>query len=177
MYIANEKYDTNIAEYLLYMYHIEDIIRSSGFDEAVLEQNVVSKYNLPPHQMSEIKHWYHGLMRDMQREGVEKSGHLAILTDLANELNDIHIQMLNTLEEERYKELYQWVKVYIKELKSKMNNPALTEMEVCLNGLYGFMLIRMQGREISEETAQGMSAFSQILRIVSQKFHDKYSNA
>jgi len=174
MFIAREKFKSNIVEYILYMFNIEDVIRFNHFSISELEINIISKYNLPDNQLDEVRSWYQTLINQMEKEDIRESGHLSTLKELIFKLNDFHIQLLNTLEEEHYIEQYRWAAGYIKELKIKMNNAELTEIEVCLNGLYGFMLLKMKGTPISDETLQAMSVFSQMLRHLSQKYLERF---
>ena len=44
MITASQKRKENIAEYLLYMWQIEDIIRANGLDLAKIESTVIDKY-------------------------------------------------------------------------------------------------------------------------------------
>ena len=46
MYIASQKRKENIAEYLLYMWQIEDLIRANGLDLDKIKSNVIDKYQL-----------------------------------------------------------------------------------------------------------------------------------
>ena len=172
MLIAREKYRNNIVEYILYMYHMEDLIRANHFDMDELEKNVLSLYTLPPQQWIELKTWYQSMIDQMMKDEIKEIGHLASLKELIFKLNDLHIQLLNTLGEERYLEHYQWASGMIKELKEKMKSPDLTEIEVCINGLYGFMLLKMKNKSISEETSQAMAVFSQLLRYISKKYNE-----
>jgi hypothetical protein len=55
MIIAREKYRSNIVEYILYMYHIEELIRANHLNIEELEKNVISRYSLPQEQMSELR--------------------------------------------------------------------------------------------------------------------------
>jgi len=170
MLVAREKLKTNIVEYILYMYHIEDVIRANKLEMGELEKNIISKYNLPERQLEEVRAWYHDLIRQMIRNDIQESGHLVSLKEVIFNLNDLHILLLNTLEETRYLELYHWASDSIKELKLKMNSPEMTEVEVCLNGLYAFMLMKMKGIEVTEETSEAMGVFSQMLRHLSTKY-------
>jgi len=177
MLIAREKFKTNIVEYILYMFNIEDVIRANKLDMVNLEKNVIPSYNLPESQLEEIRLWYKDLISQMTREDVQESGHLASIKELIFNLNDLHIQMLNSLDQERYIELYHWASDYISELKAKMNHPEMTEIEVCLNGLYGFMLLKMKGLEITAETLEAMGIFTQMLRFLAKNFHAQYRSA
>ena len=177
MLIAREKFKTNIVEYILYMFHIEDIIRINKLSISELEKNVISSYNLPENQLKETSAWYNDLISQMVRDDVQESGHIASPKELIFKLNDLHIQLLNSLEEERYVELYHWASDYIKELKAKMNKRDMTEIEVCLNGLYALMLLKMKGNDITAETSEAMSLFSQLLRYLSKKYQEIYRSS
>jgi hypothetical protein len=173
MFISLEKFKTNIVEYILYMFHIEDVIRSNHGNITELGRNIIVHYNLPNNQLDEVRSWYRNLIIQMEKEDIKEAGHLSSLKEIIFELNDLHIQLLNSLEEERYIEHYQWASGYIKELKNKMGHPELTEIEVCLNGLYGTMLLKMKGKEISEETSEAMAVFTQMLRYLTKKYHER----
>ena len=155
------------------MYHIEELIRANHLNIEELEKNVISRYSLPQEQMSELRSWYQNLLTQMVQDGIAESGHLESLRELIFKLNDLHIQLLNTIGEERYVELYQWAKDIIAELKQKMKLPEITEMEVCINGLYGYKLLKLKDNDISQETAQAMAVMSQLLGYVTRKYHAK----
>ena len=57
MIIANEKEKENIAEYILYMWHIEDLIRAYNFDINVIYSAVIQQFNLSNESVSEMKNW------------------------------------------------------------------------------------------------------------------------
>ena len=62
MLISREKRRSNIVEYLLYMYQIEDIIRSFQFDITQIDANVVQRFDQPAAIKLEIKLWYADLI-------------------------------------------------------------------------------------------------------------------
>ena len=55
MIIASQKRKENIAEYLLYMWQIEDIIRAYKLDIDTIDEQIVSKYNVPDDKKKEIR--------------------------------------------------------------------------------------------------------------------------
>jgi hypothetical protein len=173
MFIAQEKYQSNISEYILYMFHIEDVIRACHLDIEEIEKTILPDYKLPADKAEQVKNWYQKLISQMKDDDLQQSGHIRQLKELLYELNDFHISLLNTLQEERYVEYYQWAKPIIQELKNKMKTPSLTEMEVCFDGLYGFMLLKMKHKEITSETSDAMSIFIQLLRYLSKKYKEK----
>ena len=49
MYIASQKRKENIAEYLLYMWQIEDLIRANNMDMNLIEKNIIEPSRLDRH--------------------------------------------------------------------------------------------------------------------------------
>ena len=94
MIIASQKHKENIAEYLLYMWQIEDIIRANGLDIDRIKENVIDRFNLSPAQTKEMVEWYESLIDMMRREGVEKSGHLQLNKNVIIQLTDLHLALL-----------------------------------------------------------------------------------
>ena len=78
--------------------------------------------------------------------------------------------MLQKEEETQYKEIYTQTKPIIEEFKSKSGLPQSSDIEVCLNGLYALMLLRLQNKDVSNATAEALAHFSKFLAILSQKF-------
>ena len=78
MFIAQELRKKNIAEYLLYMWQTEDIIRVYDCDMAQLRRNYLSKFNYNDEQMEEEELWFTNLIRMMNQEGAREKGHLQI---------------------------------------------------------------------------------------------------
>ena len=76
MLIAKLKKETNIVEYILYMYQIEDIIRSFQFDLKLIDQHIVQQFDQNETVKAEIKDWYAGMINGMKFQEIEKTGHL-----------------------------------------------------------------------------------------------------
>lgn len=170
MLIAREKRITNISEFILYMWQVEDIIRASGFDIEIIENNIISKYKQPREVLFEIRDWYSGLIKSMKEEGIEKKGHLAFLNSLIDDLNDLHIRLLNHPDEQEYRALYSQARPNIEAFMGKTGNRVRSEIEACLTGLYGFLMMRLKNKEIYKETAEALSTFSNLLAYLSKRF-------
>jgi len=170
MLIAREKRITNIAEFILYMWQVEDIIRASGFDIDLIEKNIISKYKQPNEVLFEIRDWYSGLIKSMKEEGLEKKGHLAFLNSLVRDFNDLHIRLLNHSDEQEYRLLYNQSRPNIEAFMAKTGSRISNEIEACLTGLYGFLMMRLKNKEIFKETAEAISTFSSLLAYLSKRF-------
>ena len=95
MITASEKKRENIAEYLLYMWQIEDLIRAFGLDLDRIERDIVGRYEgLEPGKRKEMLEWYESLIDMMRREGVEKSGHLQLNRNVIIALDDLHRRLM-----------------------------------------------------------------------------------
>lgn len=78
MIIARQKRKENIAEYLLYMWQVEDLIRANNFDMDSIRRTVVDRYDQPGDVKEEIANWYEELIEMMRSEGVMKKGHIQL---------------------------------------------------------------------------------------------------
>ena len=74
MIIARRKRKENIAEYLLYMWQVEDLIRANNFDMDSIRRTVVDRYDQPDDIKEEIAKWYEELIEMMRSEGVMEKG-------------------------------------------------------------------------------------------------------
>ena len=63
MFVAQELRKKSIAEYLLYMWQIEDIIRAYGCSLPVIKKNYVDRFDFTPEQREEELDWFGNLIR------------------------------------------------------------------------------------------------------------------
>lgn len=119
MYIASQKRKENIAEYLLYMWQIEDMIRANGLDIDRIKANIIDKTSLTDGQKTQLAEWYESLIDMMRREGVEHSGHLQLNKNVVIQLVQLHDALLKDPRFGEYtKEFYNTLP-YIVELRAK----------------------------------------------------------
>ena len=114
MIIASQKRKENIAEYLLYMWQIEDMIRANGLDLDKIRQNIIDRFkDLTPDQKKQMEEWYESLIDMMRREGVTERGHLQINRNSLGELTELHKQLLGDPRFNQYQAFYYKVLPYI----------------------------------------------------------------
>ena len=168
MIIAQQKRNENIAEYLLYMWQVEDIIRAYKLDIDLIDRNIISQYNISAERKQQMREWYEGLIIMMRNESVQTSGHLQINKNVIIRLNDLHNQLLNESDRfPQYRAQYYQVLPQIVALRAK--TPAeqqCDEIETCFNALYGVILLKLQGKEISKETTQALSGISYFIGLL-----------
>ena len=94
MIIASQKRKENIAEYVLYMWQIEDLIRANNLNLESIEQNVINKYQITNEQHKSMIEWYESLIDMMRRENVVEKGHLQLNKNIIIQLVDLHLALL-----------------------------------------------------------------------------------
>lgn len=173
MLIAKEKKKTNIAEYVLYLWQTEDLIRANGLSLSEIDHNIVQKYEQPPEVKEQIKQWYAGLIEMMKEEGIQEKGHLQFVKNVMAELGDLHRRLLNAPEQNEYRNYYQKAVPVIAQFQQKLQGTVSGEMETCFSALYGVLLLRLQQREITKETADGVDKISQLLALLAKRYHQR----
>ena len=136
MFIAEEKRKNSIAEYILYMWQIENLIRTSQFNIEVIDKTIIDKMGLDDNQRGVEVQWYKGLISNMKQQQLQSKGHLLEIRDLLVELSYLHNSLLNNVKDSNYGFVYQAAKPFVLELKKKQEGLVHDEIEVCLNGLY-----------------------------------------
>ena len=141
----------NIAEYILYLWQMEDYLRA-------FPQNAEATEEL--HELNEMMH----------REGIMEGGHLALANNALNELIDLHAQLLD--EDAMYRAAVIRLQPSLNVLKAKTDRPTMPDIEACLVLLYQIMLLRLQKRPISPETASVQQQATQVLQFLSRIYRD-----
>lgn len=171
MIIASQKRKENIAEYLLYMWQIEDIIRANKLDLESVKTNIIAKFPLDEQKLKEMADWYESLIDMMHREGVSKEGHLQMNKNIIGDLADLNSRILADPHFEDYrKEFYQTLP-YIVELRAKAAENKVGEIETCFNALYGILLLKIQHKEISADTAKAVAQISRFIALLAKCYH------
>jgi flagellin-specific chaperone FliS len=171
MIIASQKRKENIAEYLLYMWQIEDIIRANGLDIDSIEQNVVSRYQLSDEQHKQMVDWYESLIDMMRREEVTEHGHLQMNKNVLNQLVALHQTLLKDPRFSDYSAEFYRTLPFIVELRAKAGENRAGEIETCFNALYAMLMLRLQHKEISKETLTAMQQISKFVSLLATDFH------
>ena len=177
MFTASQKKKDNIAEYLLYMWQIEDLIRAYNLDIDKIQEAIIDQYkDLNDDQRKELRDWYESLIDMMRREGVQEKGHLQINKNVILQLEDLHRQLLNDQKFASYSAQFYHTLPLIVELRAKAGENKAGEIETLFNALYGVLLLRLQGKEISEETQQAINQISKFLAVLSHYYKLDYNN-
>lgn len=172
MFIAQEKFKTNIAEYILYMWQIENVIRTYQFDIKDIENNVIVQLGLDDNAREKVIAWYKDLIKKMKNQHIQSNGHLSELRDTVAELSYLHNTLLNNIRDNQYGFAYNNARPFIKELREKQDGLVKDEIEVCLNGLYAFWMLKAAKKPVSGDTEKAIRAISKVIAILTKKYHE-----
>lgn len=164
------KKQDNIAEYLLFMWQTEDLLRAYGLDIERVWQHLIEPLQKSDEEKKEIRDWYEGLIIMMKSENVQEKGHLQINKNIIIELTDVHLRLLNNPQESAYIAVYYKTLPFIVELRAKSEQTDIPELETCFTALYGYLLLKMQKKEISRETQQAVEQIAKLLAMLSEKY-------
>jgi hypothetical protein len=170
MIIAQKLKQQNIAEYLLYMWQVEDIIRANKLDIDQLETTYLSKFQLDGEAKAQMREWYENLIEMMRGEGVAEKGHLQINRNIIILLTDLHTQLLHSTKHPFYSAAYYKALPFIVELRQRSQTTDKNELENCFDALYGLMLLRLKGQPVSEDTKKAMDSITQFLALLSDYY-------
>lgn len=180
MLVAREKKKSNIAEYVLYMWQVEDMLRALNLDMGMVDKYVVLQFSADEATRHEIHDWYDNIIAIMKQERVEKQGHIQALKNTVDELTELHFFLLHTAHDFRYQQLVTMAAGNLVEFRQRSGaGNEISDVELALNGLYGNLLLRLQKKEVHPETAAAMESFSKMMAYLAARYkqREKEENA
>ena len=166
MFVAKELRKNSIAEYLLYMWQMEDLIRVYGCSLPVIKREYINKFDFTEEQKEEELDWIGNLIRMMNEEGKREYGHLQINEVLLKDVCDFHHRLLQSSKFPFYNAAYYKALPFIVELRNK-GDKDINEIETCLDALYGIMMLRLQKKAISPETEKAIKEITTLVGLLS----------
>jgi len=173
MIIAHQKKDKNIIEYILYMWQVEDLARAYNLDMKEIEKHVISQYDQPEEVITQIREWWENLVAMIKTEKIEKNGHLQVITNTVNDVNRLHLELLNKPGEAAYQLAYNSVATLLKEFDKKSNNRFKNDIEAALTAIYSAFMLKLQGKEITEGTDDAVKRFGKFLAILAKRYKEE----
>ena len=163
MLIAEQKRKENIAEYLIYMYQVEDLIRANQLDLDRIEQTLINQFDVPYEVKREMREWYKTLITMMKEEQKEKTGHLNILNNIVEQMDEMHQEILKQGVDTNYKTLYEKAKNHLEALRMRSGHSNENDIQVALNGLYGLLILKLKKTKITAETTQAFNSITELV--------------
>lgn len=174
MIIAEQKKRENIAEYVLYMWQLEDLMRSIDLDPNAVGAIAAQFDGYDESVVDAAAEWYRKLIRQMKKEKIEGSGHLREVQDIVIELYYLHNTLLNIAKDKDYRSRYEKAAPHLAELRKK-GGKVTNEIELCFNALYGLLLLRLQQSPITPETEAAMQTISNLTGYLASRYHQMKS--
>ena len=172
MIISQKLKETNIAEYVLYMWQVEDSIRALNFDIEQIDRIIIRNYEQPADVKSSIREWYQQLIRQMVREDIREKGHLKLTRDILAKLVSLHNSLIKDNSDKRYRELIKAALPHITEFQQKSGSKRQEIIETCMNGLYALLLLRLQKKKVNQDTGNAMNSFRNLISYLSEKYNE-----
>ena len=171
MLVAKQKQQENIAEYILYMYQIEDVIRAYKFNmDDILEHYV--RPQLPDESfLGQYREWYQRIINEMKSNKLETAGHLPSLNEVLIELSYLHTTLLTATKDPKYLGIIEVAGTNINDFKQKSNLKDKNDIEIAFHAMYMKLLLRLQKKEISAETEEAFDSMRIMLAYLSQGYH------
>lgn len=163
MDIAQAKRRENIAEYILYLWQLEDLLRALQFSpEAIHSQLVAPRKDLSEEQKRIFLLWYMDIANLLHQEGKDEKGHLEHTLHLIGDLHNLHLQLLKFPVGAHYRGTFARLEPELPRLREILgaSNVGMSDTELSFRTLYAAMLYRIKGEG-------GKTAVSDTLEYVS----------
>lgn len=146
MLIALQKRKENIAEYILYLWQLEDLLRAMQLSPEAIYATLVAKISDVDEQQKEnIFNWYMQIVDLLRKEGKETQGHLEHTLHLIGDLHNLHLQLMKLPIGEHYRQTYARLVPALPRLRELIDNEDMSDTELCFRALYAAMLYRIRG--------------------------------
>jgi hypothetical protein len=170
MTIAERKYAENIAEYIIYMWQMQDLLRAVNMDVESLD-GFLRSFLPTEEKIQEEKTWFVGLAQSMKRSNAEEKGNVEEVQEVLSELNLLHTTLNTLLRDDEYIAANERAKENLDAYRERASGKALSEVEAYLTALYGLMVLRLRKQEISEETKDAMKTFSDVMILLALQYN------
>lgn len=171
MYIAREKKETNIAEYVIYMYQIEDMIRAYKFDLELIQEKIIRPQVKSTSLEKEAVSWYKEVIDEMKSRNLDRKGHLHRIGEVITELIYLHNTLKDVVEDQKYLDLLKAAEPNIEAFREKSDLGTIHLVEVCFQALYMKLLLKLQKKEISAESEKAFDSMRILLAYLTKGYH------
>lgn len=151
MYIAQNKRRENIAEYILYLWQLEDLLRAMQLSPEAIYATLVKPRGLERSKEEELMEWYLQLADLLEREEKQEHGHLEHTMHLVDDLHRLHVQLLELPVGKRYRSLYARLAPELERLRQAIGKPEMSDTELSMRALYAVMLHRIKGDQAEKQ--------------------------
>ena len=148
MDIAQAKRKENIAEYILYLWQLEDLLRALQFSPEAIYSQFVAPRKLTEESQNILLMWYMDIVALLREEEKESSGHLNHTLHLIADMHNLHLQLMELPAGAHYRKTFARLEPYLPVLRIALGKN-ISDTELCFRALYAVMLYRIKGGENS----------------------------
>ncbi len=165
MDIAQQKREDNIAEYILYIWQLEDLLRAMQFSPEAVFRTLVAPRDASDQWKLAALEWYMDIARLLQQEGKVEGGHLDHTLHLVADLNDLHLTLLQQPAGRGYREVFERLAPELPRLRETLGREDVSDIELVFRILYAAMLYRIKGArtEVTDEVVALVSPVAAML--------------
>ena len=145
MDIAQAKRKENIAEYILYLWQIEDLLRALQFSPEAIYSQLVARREVAEEQKQIFLLWYMDIVNLLREEGKEEKGHLNHTLHLIADMHNLHLQLMQLPIGDHYRATFLRLEPELPRLRELVGDAEMTDTELCFRALYAAMLYRIKG--------------------------------
>lgn len=166
MILAEQKKENNISEYILYMYQTEDLVRAYELNIDRIDKSLLSLLPGSKEEKVELRSWYDNVIHELKTEGKEVHDHLEEIKLIVAELQNLFNQL--KASDSDFQSIINKVQPFFDQHKAKNN-----EIEICLNGMYAYLLLRSDDNPVPDLTILKAELFGEVLSYLSYKFKQR----
>lgn len=171
MFIAEKLRKQNVIAYLVYMYQVEDVIRAYQLDTERIRKDYLVRFGYDEDQLDKACEWYVALVNMMKDEGCQEHGHVQVVRATLTLLEDRHQELLATHEHPDYERVYAQILPILVQLRSK-GGKEKTEVENCMDAIYGLSVLEMRHQQVSDETRSGLKPVAQLMDMLGNYYRE-----
>lgn len=171
MFVSQEKLQNNIAEYVIYMYQVEDMVRAYNFNVEKIRHHVIRPQVKSESFEAEAVKWYEEIITEMKSRNLTSKGHLHRLGEVITEMIYLHNTLKDVVKDKKYLELLAAADGNVEAFQKKSDLGNMHLVEVCFQALYMKLLLKLQGKEVGAESEKAFDTMRIILAYLSQAYH------
>lgn len=163
----------SIAEYIIYMYQTEDLILSYDLNLDDILEYVIKHMSSDEQVLKEQLLWYADLIEQMRNENIINSKRRLNSTQVyVDRLTGLHEILLanDKVYQNNYAKTEKDIERHIALSENKIVNP----VQICLNGIYGMLLLKLNGKKVSDEQQSMLANFGSLLADLSEAYKKEY---
>ncbi len=159
----------NIAEYILYIWQLEDMFRALQLSPEAIYSQFIAPRNLDEQSGTMLLTWYMDLVSLLQKEGKEEKGHIEHTLHLISDMHNLHLQLQTLAIGARYRTLTARLGEVLPDLRGLFGQD-ISDTELAFRALYAAMLYRIKGDGAKGAVADTIEYISPVIAELSSMY-------